>query len=90
VRGFRVDFDKLVAAVAGELRDGGAAWPETAALALCLRGLTGQTVADFAARLGVRAYVVVAVERGEVAGVDVPLALRQWAPLVDWSALDWP
>ena len=87
-RPYRFDVGRMVAAVAAELRAMGAAWPEVAALALCVRGVAGTDQRRFAAQLGVAPAQLAAVEEGRVAGAHVPLALRRRAPLVDWSRLD--
>lgn len=84
------DLTALCERLARRLHSEGAAHPETAAVALAVRGHRGVDRAELAAELGISDDELAAVESGRVAWVDLPVALRDAAgrlPGLDLSRL---
>lgn len=84
-RAWRPDRAVLAERVAERAGRDGARWPRVAAATLVIRGLAGDEVATFAARLGLAEDEVNALERGEVPPSGVPARLRAIEGIVDWQ-----
>jgi hypothetical protein len=87
-RAWRPDRAVLAERVAQRAAGGGARWPRVAAATLVIRGLAGDDVATFAARLGLATDDVAALERGDVAPSHLPARLRAIEGIVDWQWVD--
>jgi DNA-binding XRE family transcriptional regulator len=73
------DLTALCERLARRLHSEGAAHPETAAVALAVRGHHGVDRADLAAELGISDGELAAIEAGQVAWADQPAQLRDAA-----------
>lgn len=87
-RAWAPDRTRMAERLAGRARARGAPWPRVAAAVVLLRGVAGDDLAAFAARVGVTEQRLARLEAGLEPPAGVPASLRAVEGLVDWAWVD--